>query len=1223
MRLVVSKMVLENFKSYAGVQTIGPFHKCFSAIVGPNGSGKSNVIDALLFVFGYRATKLRLSNLKQLIHKSAKVSNATYAKVSVFFEEIIDTEDGSFSPVPNSEIEIARVVNEKGTSTYYLNNSACQYANIRQLLLSKGLDLEHNRFLILQGEVESISQMKPKSTASHDGLLEYLEDIIGTSDLLPEIEEKSKQLVEFEEDLENFTKRHKEAQLRVSNLEQKKTAAEKFLTHRMELAVNQHKKLQIEELKLSRQAKLIDEDVVIAKENLVKAKEEAQVSDEIRNQLRTIENEVDDIRCNLNTYRKDVTKWEDKKKEIELEGTILTEKKTLLEKKKGSINQKKIAAETELRSLQEQLERKQRKYDKTVEKLEENERALVFLKEEEDKILSGVREKAGHVIDELAVKKQSISPKLEEILLLQSEIRNFNAEITVNEAKISVLNSELSKLKQNGQETVTNIERVKQTITENTKFLRKSEKERDTITSSIKSLEKSISSLSSSLSRNQAERNRLKEAEVTQRSQSKVMNTLKDAQQHGLLKGVHGRLGDLGTIESQYLIACSLASGAFDHIVVDSVNDAEQCVEYLRQTNSGRATFIVLEQISNLKNKYESGRGDAEPDAPRLVDLVQCSSVYIPAFYYALRNSLVCKDIDRARQISFARKPYRRVVTLKGEIIEPSGAMCGGGSSKVRIKIGSSTDATFSPEEISKLDQIIQQLSAQHKDESNQLGSLVQQLEQMDRKCVAAQREVEELTTELSNLETFLSHIKKTGSNQQQSNSELKVLHTENENLTKQCVIREKQISKIESTMGTIKSEITTLEQRIEQLAGNQLSEVEEAYKLLNSEMSSLQDTKTMLTVTIDELASNVSKKTDEIMECSSKIASFSNEIAELNIVIVNLKTKFEDVCRHFESAQAQFDLHNAKLVQLSEEHDKLNTEFDEKTRLVKNFEKELAQLNKSRESFTAKISKVRSSLITYLAEYRDARDSLYDSERFPPDIELIDQNLEGKPLKKFEDVVLTAIQKLTGLLDESSTDIRIINEYRQVAQEFKSIDDQFNQMCQEKERISTDLDELKSVRLSRFLDGFNQICQSLKEIYQMITFGGDAELELVDSLDPFSEGIMFSVRPARKSWKNISNLSGGEKTLSSLALIFALHSFKRNPIYVLDEIDAALDFRNVAIIAAYLSQKTKDAQFIVISLRNDMFEMANRLIGIYKIEDKTQSAVLDPCLLINNVPSN
>lgn len=126
-----------------------------------------------------------------------------------------------------------------------------------------------------------------------------------------------------------------------------------------------------------------------------------------------------------------------------------------------------------------------------------------------------------------------------------------------------------------------------------------------------------------------------------------------------------------------------------------------------------------------------------------------------------------------------------------------------------------------------------------------------------------------------------------------------------------------------------------------------------------------------------------------------------------------------------------------------------------------------------------------------------------------------------------------------------------------------------------------------------------------------MITMGGNAELELVDSLNPFSEGILFSVMPPKKSWRNISNLSGGEKTLSSLALVFALHHYKPTPLYVMDEIDAALDFRNVSIVATYIKERTKNGQFIVISLRNNMFELAQQLVGIYKVNNMTKSVAI------------
>jgi structural maintenance of chromosome 4 len=253
----------------------------------------------------------------------------------------------------------------------------------------------------------------------------------------------------------------------------------------------------------------------------------------------------------------------------------------------------------------------------------------------------------------------------------------------------------------------------------------------------------------------------------------------------------------------------------------------------------------------------------------------------------------------------------------------------------------------------------------------------------------------------------------------------------------------------------------------------------------------------------------------------------------------------------------------------------------------------------------------------------------------------------------------------LSEQLKRSKPNTAVLKEYQKREEEFlrraKDLDETTALRDAEKQKY----DSLRKQRLDEFMAGFNTISLKLKEMYQvsgivfpslllltdhcvgqMITLGGNAELELVDSMDPFSEGIIFSVMPPKKSWRNISNLSGGEKvppvsallclhfltrlpiqTLSSLALVFALHVFKvrrahlpvhvkpdrvsqPTPLYFMDEIDAALDFRNVSIVANYIKDRTKNAQFIIISLRNDMFELSHRLIGIYKTSNQTKSKV-------------
>ncbi|KAJ2795906.1 Structural maintenance of chromosomes protein 4, partial [Coemansia furcata] len=236
-RLIITQMVLENFKSYAGRQVIGPFHRV--TIVGPNGSGKSNVIDALLFVFGYRANKIRQGKLSELIHSSKNAGQLSQCSVEVHFKEVVDSADGSSSvDVEGSELVVTRTATQSNQSKYMVNGSSSSYTEVTTLLRSKGIDLDHKRFLILQGEVENISQMKAMGQSENEvGLLEYLEDIIGTSAYKGQIEEARKQVDELNVARSERLHRVKIVEKEKSGLEDKKNEALSFIRTENELTV--------------------------------------------------------------------------------------------------------------------------------------------------------------------------------------------------------------------------------------------------------------------------------------------------------------------------------------------------------------------------------------------------------------------------------------------------------------------------------------------------------------------------------------------------------------------------------------------------------------------------------------------------------------------------------------------------------------------------------------------------------------------------------------------------------------------------------------------------------------------------------------------------------------------------------------------------------------------------------------------------------------------------
>ena len=217
--------------------------------------------------------------------------------------------------------------------------------------------------------------------------------------------------------------------------------------------------------------------------------------------------------------------------------------------------------------------------------------------------------------------------------------------------------------------------------------------------------------------------------------------------------------------------------------------------------------------------------------------------------------------------------------------------------------------------------------------------------------------------------------------------------------------------------------------------------------------------------------------------------------------------------------------------------------------------------------------------------------------------------------LFQYIEEITEAFKKTDKEVEQSEINYTVIEDYRKQMKSFKEANKILLNFKRKEREILDALETVKRKKYDKFMNGFNLIKLKLKEMYRFITGEGDAELDLKDSLDPFIEGVVFTVRPPKKSWKQISHLSGGEKTLASLSLIFALHHFKPTPIYCMDEIDAALDYRNVAIVASYVKKQACHAQFIVISLRQNMFEMSDKMVGIYKIKDVTRTVSIAPRL--------
>ncbi|KAM1262454.1 hypothetical protein ACFX13_028248 [Malus domestica] len=1211
-RLFIREMVMRNFKSYAGEQRVGPFHKSFSAVVGPNGSGKSNVIDAMLFVFGKRAKQMRLNKVSELIHNSTNHQNLDSAGVSVHFQEIIDLDDGTFEAVPGSDFVITRVAFRDNSSKYYINDRASNFTEVTKKLKGKGVDLDNNRFLILQGEVEQISLMKPKAQGSHDeGFLEYLEDIIGTNIYVEKIDESFKELESLNEKRSGVVQMVKLAEKERDGLEDVKNEAEAYMLKELSLLKWQEKATKLAHEDTS--AKMVDlhGNMSTLEGNLKTEREKIQESNDALKELESVHNKHMKQQEELDN---NLRKCKEEFKQFEREDVKYREDLKHVKQKIKKLKDKLEKDSVKINEIEKECE------DSTnlIPELEKSIPELQKLLADEEKVLDGIAENSKVETEryrsELTKVRAQLEPwekqlierkgKLEvastEQNLLnekheagraafedaQKQMADISGSIETKSAGIAKVQSEIEKSKLEG------IEARK----EEQEYIR----EQEALIPSEQAARQKVAELKSVLD--------------SERNQGTVLKAILHAKESNRIQGIHGRMGDLGAIDAKYDVAISTACAGLDYIVVETTSAAQACVELLRRENLGVATFMILEKQGDLLPKLKENVNTPE-GVPRLFDLIRVQDERMKlAFFAALGNTIVAKDLDQATRIAYGgNREFRRVVTLDGALFEKSGTMSGGGSKPRGGKMSTSIRATsVSGEAVANAEK---ELAAM----VDSLNTIRQKIADAVRRYQASEKAVARLEMELAKSQKEIDSLnsqhcyleKQIGSLEAASQPKKDELDRLAE-LKHLISVEEKEIDKLIQGSKQLKEKASELQSNIENAGGERLKAQNLKVNKIQSDIDKNNTEINRRKVQIETGQKTIKKLTKTIEESKTEKERLDKEKENVCSKFKEIEQKAFVVKENYEGIQKLIDEHKDILGQAKSDYNQMKGTVDElrasqvdadfKLQDMKKLYKELELKGKG---YKKRLDDLQTSLIKHMEQIQK---DLVDPEKLQAT--LADEILNNpSDLKR----ALEMVALLEAQLKEMNPNLDSIAEYRRKVSLYNERVEDLNTVTQQRDDIKRQYDEWRKKRLDEFMAGFNAISLKLKEMYQMITLGGDAELELVDSLDPFSEGVVFSVRPPKKSWKNIANLSGGEKTLSSLALIFALHHYKPTPLYVMDEIDAALDFKNVSIVGHYIKDRTKDAQFVIISLRNNMFELADRLVGIYKTDNCTKSITINP----------
>ena len=495
-RIVIKYLVLTNFKSYAGRQEVGPFHTSFSSVVGPNGSGKSNVIDSLLFVFGFRASKMRQGKISALIHNSANFPNIDHCEVEVHFQEVMDLPGGAHEVVPDSTMIISRKAFRNNSSKYYINARESNFTTVTTLLRERGVDLDHKRFLILQGEVESIAQMKPKAANEHDdGLLEYLEDIIGTSKYKAPIEESAAEVETLNEVCVEKSSRVQHVEKERNGLEDKKNKALAFIRDENELAVKQSALYQLYIDECGDNARVTEEAVAQMQAQLQEEMERHQGNEQgmkaLEKTFKKGQREYEALEKETQGVVKDMAKFDKENVKIEEKRKFLTGKQKKLEK---TLQTSWLAVSEAISQIGHTTDDAERNAAQ-VAALEESMRA-------EEKELGAIRDalkgKTQEFSDEIAAKQKSLEP--------------WNAKVNEKQSAIAVAQSELDILVEKGNAGAVALEEV------NTRIAG-IEEARTGKTAELEQLKAQRASVGKQVSKVQAELDKLAEKEPAMRAQ--------------------------------------------------------------------------------------------------------------------------------------------------------------------------------------------------------------------------------------------------------------------------------------------------------------------------------------------------------------------------------------------------------------------------------------------------------------------------------------------------------------------------------------------------------------------------------------------------------------------------------------------------------------------------------------------------------------------------------
>ena len=1165
--MYLKRLELQGFKSFAD-KTVLEFMPGITSVIGPNGSGKSNISDAIRWVLGEQSMKsLRGSKSLDIIFAGTQNRKSLgFAEASLVF----DNTDGTL-PIEYSEVIVTRKIYRSGETGYYINKTPCRLKDVLELFMDTGIGKD-GYSIIGQGKIDEILSNKSEDRrhifeeaagivkyrvrkAESEKKLEHTKvNLLRINDILSEIEtnieplkvqsEKAKKYLNLREELKNI-----EIGLFLYNIEKYKKVLEEIVKDE-EIYKEQCNE---EEGRLER-IKALKEELKNEIDNLtLKIEEMSNLGFESQKEIEMLNSDINVSNTRIANNTENSERFKNEIEELQKRIEELEEEKKQKEEKKENLKINRVKFENELKEKEEELAKITKKLSSKELEIEEHKKRV---EENTDK-----RYELQSNINEQEINYQNYEKRQEQI---KNEIRTNISELDSTRLKKEDISKDFYEIDNKRNALLSQLNEINE--------------KRQEAAQKVKEYDNNINMLSSEMRIKDSKLKFLIETEKEKEGYIKsVKMLLKDCENiKELGKGMHGVLANVIEVPEEVQTAIEMCLGAsLQNIVTDTEEDAKRLVEHMRKNNLGRGTFLPISSVRG--KKLEKIKGHEKGLIGIASDLIKYDKKYEQIILNLLGRTVIVDNMETAVKVAKQNSYAFRIITLEGDVINPSGAITGGSVAKKTVNIlGRSREIEKLEKEVANLKTKIEKLEKEKIEYENGVedilegaSSLEKELQEIEINYATGKQKVIAIDENITRIETRLNKLKE----EQKRLEEQKEEALQNkEKFEKMCETISEENEKLTKII-TEFAELNKDNQKYVDDLNFDITNLKISVSSFDESENSIQELQERINTEIENTNKSIQNKKEQIEQIKQDNFNLEKTIEEIKEKIKQIKETVKNSGSKIEELKEQRIEKNKKL---ASQEDEITSKF----KIIEDLKSQIVKIDVKKTKTEDEINEIINKM---WEEYELTPNNVVDYKK-PDNIQLTQKK----------------VKELRNALKElGSVNIDSIEEYKNLKERYDFMCEQRVDLENTMAKLRKVITEMTGIMKEQFSEKFKLINKNFAEVFKELFGGGTASLKLEDEENILECGIEITVQPPGKKLQNMMLLSGGEKAFTAIALLFAILKINPAPFCVLDEIEAALDDVNVYRYAEYLKKFAKDTQFLVITHRKGTMEAADTVYGV------------------------